>query len=62
MMHFVRTVSITVSVLKATKHIVTKRFEIMEKFYSSKALLEMAGGGMHTQRTQHAPLDLPLVV
>ena len=25
-----------------------KRFEIMEKFYSSKALLKIAGGGMHT--------------
>ena len=26
-----------------------KRFDIMEKFYSSKTLLKMAGGGMHTQ-------------
>ena len=34
-----------------------KGFEIMEKFYSSKALLKMAGvGGMHT----HIPLEPPL--
>ena len=25
----------------------------MEKFYSSKALLKMAGGGMHTQHTPY---------
>ena len=29
---------------------------IMEKFYSSKTLLKMAGGGMHTQHTPHPPL------
>ena len=28
----------------------------MEKFYSSKTLLKMAGGGMHTQHTPHPPL------
>ena len=34
--------------LRRLKHIVMKRFEIMEKFYSLKALLKMAGGGgMH---------------
>ena len=34
-----------------------KRFEIMEKFYSSKALLKMAGGGC----IPHIPpLDPPL--
>ena len=27
----------------------------MKKFYSSKALLKMAGGGMHTQHTPHPP-------
>ena len=27
----------------------------MEKFYSSKALLKMAGGRMHTQHTPHPP-------
>ena len=33
-------------VLKATQaYVVTKRFEITEKFHSSKALLKMAGGG-----------------
>ena len=39
-----------------------KRFEIMEKFYSSSALLKMADGGMYTQHTTHPPLDPPLVV
>ena len=34
-----------------------KRFEIMKKFYSSKTLLKMAGGEMHTQHTPHPPLD-----
>ena len=61
MMHFVPTVSITVRVLKATKAYCMKRFEIMEKFCSSKTLLKMAGGGMHTQHTPH-PLDPPVVV
>ena len=32
--------------LRRLRHIVMKRFEIMEKFYSSKTLLKMAGGGM----------------
>ena len=27
----------------------------MEKFYSSKTLLKMAGGEMHTQHTPHPP-------
>ena len=31
--------------LRRLRHTVMKRFEIMEKFYSSKALLKMAGGG-----------------
>ena len=30
--------------LRRLRHIVMKRFEIIEKFYSSKALLKMAGG------------------
>ena len=30
-----------------------KRFEIMEKFCSSKTLLKMVGGGTHTQHTPH---------
>ena len=34
-----------------------RRFEITEKFYSSKALLKMAGGGVHPP---HPPLDPPL--
>ena len=34
---------------------VMKRFEIMEKLYLSKALLNMAGGGMHPL---HPPLAL----
>ena len=31
----------------------------MEKFYSSKTLLKMAGGGMHTQHTPHSPGSAP---
>ena len=31
--------------LRRLQHIVMKRFEIMEKFYSSKTFLKMAGGG-----------------
>ena len=31
-----------------------RRFEILEKFYSSKTLLKMAGGGMHTQHTPYS--------
>ena len=27
----------------------------MEKFYSSKTLLKVADGGMHTQHTTHPP-------
>ena len=49
--------------LRRLRHIVMKRSEIIEKFYSSKTLLKMAGGGMHTQHTRHSSfLDLPLVV
>ena len=33
---------------------VMKRFQIIEKLYLSKALLKMAGGGMHPP---HPPLD-----
>ena len=33
-----------------------KRFEITEKFYSSKTLWKMAGGGMHTQHIPHPSL------
>ena len=36
-----------------------KRFEIIEKFYSSKTLLKMDGGGMHTQHTPHPPPPIP---
>ena len=34
-----------------------EKFEIIEKLYLSKALLKMAGGGMHSP---HPPLDPPL--
>ena len=34
-----------------------KRFKILEKFYSSKTLLKLAGGGMHPP---HPSLDPPL--
>ena len=44
--------------VRRLRHIVMKRFEIMEKFYLSKAMLKMAGGGgMHPP---HLPLDPPL--
>ena len=36
-----------------------KRFEITEKLYLSKALLKMAGEGVHPP---HPPLDLPLAL
>ena len=36
-----------------------ERFEIIEKLYLSKALLKMAGGGMHPP---HPPLDPPLAL
>ena len=52
----------TVCVLKATKAYCYEMFEIMEKFYSSKTLLKMAGGGMHLQYIPHPPLDPPLIV
>ena len=42
--------------LRRLRHIVMKRFEIMEKFYSSKALLKMAGGVGYIP----PPLDPPL--
>ena len=41
--------------LRRQRHIVMRRFEFMEKCYSSKTLLKMAGGGMHTQHTPHPP-------
>ena len=44
MMHFVCTVS-NLRALRRLRHIVMKRFEFKEKFYSSKTLLKMAGGG-----------------
>ena len=36
-----------------------KRFEVMEKFCSSKTLLKLAGGGMHTQHISHPPGSAP---
>ena len=38
---------------------VMKRFEIIEKLYLSKALLKMAGEGVHPP---YLPLDPPLVL
>ena len=43
--------------LRRLRHIVVKRFEIMKKFYSSKPLLKMAGGG---DAFPHPLLDWPL--
>ena len=46
--------------LRRLRHfIVMKRFEIKTKFYSSKALLKMAGWGMYTP---HFSLDPPLFI
>ena len=45
MTHFVRIVSIMRA--RRLKHIVMRRFENTEKFYSSKLLLKMAGGWVH---------------
>ena len=46
--------------LRRLKHIVMKRFEIIEKFCSSKALLKMAGRcGMHAQHIPHPPGSSP---
>ena len=36
-----------------------ERFEIIEKLYLFKALMKMAGGGMHSP---HPPLDSPLAL
>ena len=37
--------SVYCACLRQLRHIVMKKFEIMEKFYSSKTLMKMAGGG-----------------
>ena len=44
MMHFVR----TFSVMRAQGLLLSKKFKIMEKLYTSKTFLKMAGGRMHT--------------
>ena len=46
MTQFVRIV-LSYAYLRRLRHIVMKRFQIMKKFYSSIALLKMAGGEMH---------------
>ena len=45
--------SLDYACLRRLRYIVMKRFEVMEKFYSSKTLLKLAGGGVHMQRTSH---------
>ena len=45
MMHFVRTFRLCV--LKAQGLLLSKRFEIMKKLYTSKTFLKMSGGRMH---------------
>ena len=47
MIHFLCTFSIY-ECFRAKDLLLLKRFEIMEKLYSSTILLKMAGGGMHT--------------
>ena len=47
MTHFVRTFSI-MRAYKAKGLLLSKRFEIMEKLYTSKTVLKMAGGRMRT--------------
>ena len=49
-MHLVRTVLI---MLEATKTYCYEEVRNYGKTYSSKTLLKMAGGGMHTQHTPH---------
>ena len=45
--------------LRRLRHIVKKRLEVKKNFYSSKTLLKITGGDVHTP---HPPLDLSLVV
>ena len=51
-MHFVRASSIMCAL--GVRLLLSKRFEIMEKLYTSKALLKMASGRMHS------PHSIPL--
>ena len=56
MMHFVRTFSI----MGDYGALLSKRYEIMEKLYTSKKFLKLAGGRM---RIPHrTPLDPPLAI
>ena len=57
MMHFVRTFSIMRA--QGLRLLLLKRFEIMEKLYSSTAWLKMIGGG---DASPHPPLNPPLVI
>ena len=43
--------------LRSLRDIVTKRFENAENFYSFKALLKMAGGGVHPTLPGSAPVS-----
>ena len=45
---------------RAYNFLLSKRFEIMEKLYTRKIFLKMAGGRMHTPHL--TPLDLPLAI
>ena len=48
--------------LRRLRYTVMKRFEFMEKFYSSKTLLKMASGGDAYAAYPTSLLDLSLVV
>ena len=53
MMHFVRTFSIMR--VKAQGLLLSKRFDIMEKLYTTKTFLKMAGGRMHIAYSSPCP-------
>ena len=62
MLHQVRCIlfaQFRLCVLKATKAYCYEEVRNYRKFYSSKTLLKMAGGGMHTQHTPLPPGSAP---
>ena len=45
-----------ISIYACLRRLLSKKYEVMEKLYSLKTLLKMAGGGVHPS------LDLPLIM
>ena len=60
MMHFVRTFSIMR--VKDESLLLSKRFQIMEKLYTSKTCLKMAGGRMHIAYFSPCSLYPPVAI